>query len=261
MSFKALFLDIDGTILRPDHSYSEKTKDAIQQLKNKGIEIFLATGRPIHEIKELATSLNIDSFIGYNGALAIYNNETVVDETMSEELVKKMVAISKEKQHEFVMYTNKKSYFANVDSPSSRNFSETFQMKYTENYTSDVADQILGITIMNVKENEKTLYQIDPSIVLAEVKVNNLKDTYDVLRTNVNKGEAIKKTLERLNITADETIAFGDGMNDKEMLQFVGEGFAMGNANPNLFQFAKHKTTSVTEDGIFNGLKKLGLVH
>lgn len=89
MSFKALFLDIDGTILRPDHSYSEKTKDAIQQLKNKGIEVFLATGRPIHEIKELATSLNIDSFIGYNGALAIYNNETVVDETMSEELVKK----------------------------------------------------------------------------------------------------------------------------------------------------------------------------
>lgn len=172
-----------------------------------------------------------------------------------------MVAISKEKQHEFVMYTNKKSYFANVDSPSSRYFSETFQMKHIENYTSDVADQILGITIMNVKENEKALYQFDPSIVLAEVKVNNLNDTYDVLRTNVNKGEAIKKTLERLNITADETIAFGDGMNDKEMLQFVGEGFAMGNANPNLFQFAKHKTTSVTEDGIFNGLKKLGLVH
>jgi Cof subfamily protein (haloacid dehalogenase superfamily) len=261
MSYKVLFLDIDGTILRPDHTYSEKTVDAIQQLQNKRIEVFLATGRPIHEIKELAKSLNIDSFIGYNGALAIYNNETIVDETMSEELVKKIVAISEDKQHEFVMYTNKKSYFANVDSPFSRNFSEIFQMKHIGNYTSDIANQILGITIMNVKEDEKTLYEFDPSIVLAEVKVNNLNHTYDVLRTNVNKGEAIKKTLERLNMTADEAIAFGDGMNDKEMLHLVGEGFAMGNANPHLFQYAKHKTTSVTEDGIYNGLKKLGLVQ
>ncbi|WP_068673190.1 HAD family hydrolase [Oceanobacillus sp. Castelsardo] len=260
MTFKAVFLDIDGTILRPDHSYSEKTKDAIEQLQNNGIEVFLATGRPIHEIKELATSLNIDSFIGYNGALAIYNSETIVNETMGENLVNKMVAISKDNQHEFVMYTNNMSYFANMNSPFSRDFSEIFQMNHIENYTSKVADQILGITIMNVKEDEKALYQIDPSIVLAEVNVNNLNHTYDVLRTNVNKGEAIKKTLERLNISADEVIAFGDGMNDKEMLQFVGEGFAMGNANPDLFQYAKHKTTTVTEDGIYNGLKKLDLV-
>jgi hydroxymethylpyrimidine pyrophosphatase-like HAD family hydrolase len=44
------------------------------------------------------------------------------------------------------------------------------------------------------------------------------------------------------------------------MLMTVGEGFAMGNAHPDLFAYAKHKTTAVTDSGIFNGLKTLGLL-
>ena len=75
MEYKLLFLDIDGTILMPDHTYSESTKDAISQLKDLGIEVFIATGRPLHEIKELGQELNVDSFIAYNGAYAIYKND------------------------------------------------------------------------------------------------------------------------------------------------------------------------------------------
>ena len=66
--------------------------------------------------------------------------------------------------------------------------------------------------------------------------------------------------LDALNISADEAIAFGDGMNDLDMLQFVGHSFAMANGNPKIFEYAKYKTTSVQEDGIYNGLKKLGLL-
>jgi hydroxymethylpyrimidine pyrophosphatase-like HAD family hydrolase len=48
----------------------------------------------------------------------------------------------------------------------------------------------------------------------------------------VNKGEAVKKVLQVLKIKKEQAIAFGDGMNDKEMLEVVGESFAMGNAHP-----------------------------
>ncbi|HLT57011.1 MAG TPA: HAD hydrolase family protein, partial [Bacillota bacterium] len=74
-------------------------------------------------------------------------------------------------------------------------------------------------------------------------------------------GEAIKKILEHLNIPKEAAIAFGDGMNDKEMLQAVGEGFAMGNANPDLLPYAKHQTATVDESGIYIGLQQLGIVE
>ncbi|RLL46750.1 HAD family phosphatase [Oceanobacillus piezotolerans] len=260
MTYKVLFLDIDGTILKPDHTYAQSTRDAILQVQKQGIEVFIATGRPIHEIRELAEELNIDSFIGYNGALALFNEETIVDEPMHEETVKKMVQLALQHNHEVIMYTNGKNYLTNPESSISKHFAEAFQMTKNHPYTYEVAGQILGMTIMNLEPEDSALYQFDPTIRLSQVNVEGVKHAYDIIRTSVNKGEAIKKLLERLNIEKEEAIAFGDGMNDKEMLQAAGASFAMGNAADELEQYAKHQTTSVNEDGIFNGLKKLGLV-
>ena len=91
MDYKVLFLDIDGTILMPDHTYSASTKDAISQVKEQGIEVFIATGRPLHEVRELAQELNVDSFIGYNGAFALYKNEVLVNEPMDRDQVVKII--------------------------------------------------------------------------------------------------------------------------------------------------------------------------
>ncbi|RDW15587.1 HAD family hydrolase [Oceanobacillus chungangensis] len=260
MTYKALFLDIDGTILKPDHTYTESTKDAISQVMDQGVEVFLATGRPIHEISELAGELSIDSFIGYNGAYALYQRENIVDEPIDSAVIDKFVEIAKENNHEFVMYTNGKNYFSNLDSPTVTLFTEAFQMKHNEAYTPAINHQILGVTVMNVEPSQPSLYEFDPAFHLSQVNVEGVENSYDIIRDTVNKGEAITKLLQRINVAKEEAIAFGDGMNDKEMLRAVGEGFAMANAHPDLFQYAKHRTTSVTDSGIFNGLKELGLV-
>ena len=113
---------------------------------------------------------------------------------------------------------------------------------------------------MNLTPTQTSLYEGDKNIHLSQVNVEGNKHAYDIIRNNVNKGEAVSKVLQRLGIKKEQSIAFGDGMNDKEMLQAVGEGFAMANAHPNLFDYANHRTTSVSDSGIFNGLKTLGLV-
>jgi Cof subfamily protein (haloacid dehalogenase superfamily) len=260
MDYKLLFLDIDGTILMPDHTYSSSTKEAIQQVKGQGIEVFIATGRPLHEIRELAQELNIDSFIGYNGAFALYQDETLVNEPLSREQVEQCLQIAKQHHHEMVLYSSEKNYFTSLDHPMVQRFNEIFQMRRNALLSEEVLDQILGMTVLNLQEEESSLYQLDDTIRLSQVNVDGAREAYDILRTTVNKGEAIKKILERLQVRREQAIAFGDGMNDLEMLQTVGEGFAMGNSNPDLFQYSKHRTTDVTNSGIFNGLKTLGLV-
>ncbi|MFK4996704.1 HAD family hydrolase [Bacillus sp. N9] len=259
--YKALFLDIDGTILKPDHTYDFSTKDAILQVQELGIEVFLSTGRPIHEITDLAEELNIHSFIGYNGAFAIYKEQSIVDEPMSVETVREFVNIAQKHGHEIVLYTSEKNYFTNLDAPSAQNFIEMFQMKNNDQYHDGVANQVLSATLLNLEGDELRLYEGDPSYHFAQVNINGLRNCYDVIRDTVNKGAAIQKVLEHINVLKEATIAFGDGMNDKEMLSTVGEGFVMGNGHPDLFAYGNRKTSAVTESGIFNGLQSIGLVE
>lgn len=259
MTYNILFLDIDGTILQPDHTYMDSTTDAISQLQQQGIEVFLATGRPLHEISDLAMELNVQSLIGYNGAFAIYQ-KTIIDEPMDSDTVKQFLDIAGSNGHEMVLYTSDKNYFTSMDKPIVKKFIETFQLKHNEQFQDEVSGKILGATIMNVNTDEAELYQLEANLQLAQVNIAGVENSYDVIRKNVNKGTAIKQLQEQLDIPKAQTIAFGDGMNDKEMLQSVGEGFAMENAHPDLFAYAKHTTTSVSDSGIFNGLKQLGLV-
>lgn len=261
MTYKTLFLDIDGTILKPDHTFSPSTKSAISQMQVQGIEVFLATGRPLHELAELAQQLNIHSFIGYNGAYATYNDNTFFNEPMSKKIVDQYIDISKKNGHEIVFYTSDKNYFTSLNAPSVHQFIDTFELQFNELYTDKISEEVLGITIMNLKPHEAKLYELEENIHLAQVNLKGLEHCYDVIRKNVNKGKAVQQALELLHISKEQAIAFGDGMNDKEMFQTVGESFAMGNAHKDLFQYAKHTTTSVSEDGIFNGLKKLGIVE
>ncbi|WP_456276199.1 HAD family hydrolase [Bacillus sp. AK128] len=260
-AYKIVFLDIDGTILQPDHTIQDSTRNAIKQLQEQGIEVFLATGRPLHEIKELGRELNISSFIAYNGAYAIYEGQEVFKETMPGRDIDQLIEIAKANEHHLVFYTHEKNVFSSLEADIVKQFIETFHLKLNAEYDSSIHEDVLGITIITEKEEAVTHYQDDfKDIHFTIVNVAGLTNCLDVIRQRVNKGVAVQAVLKRLDIPVESTIAFGDGMNDKEMLMTVGHGFAMGNCHSDLLQYAKHKTTDVENDGIFNGLKSLGLI-
>ncbi|WP_226037751.1 HAD family hydrolase [Aquibacillus saliphilus] len=259
-NYRALFLDIDGTVLTFDDRIENSTKLAIQQVQNQGVEVFLATGRPIHEIAYIAEQLNIASFVGYNGALAIYKNHKIVNETMSPDVVEHFSSVAKKNGHEMLLFTNQKNLFLSLESPISKEIIESLHFKNNAELTVTDYRNILSMSVVNLGENDLDLYKTNENLRLSPVHSDGKRNDYDVIRENVNKGHAVKKVLAHLNIPLENAIAFGDGMNDLEMLSVVGEGFAMGNAHPLLFEYAKHKTTAVTDSGIFNGLKSLGLV-
>jgi Cof subfamily protein (haloacid dehalogenase superfamily) len=260
MSFKVLFLDIDGTILRPDHTIETSTKKAITRVQQLGIETVLATGRPIHEIKEIGEELNIHSYIGYNGALGIYRNEEIFAEPMKAESVQYFLDIAKRNNHEIVLYTSDQNYFTSLNAPKVKTFNDTFNLRQNSLFTDKVIDKILGMTILTNGENDQDFYTAEDGIHFSQVNVEGMRHCFDVIRDNVNKGAGVTFLLDKLGFPKENAIAFGDGMNDKEMLSSVGESFAMGNAHEELFPYAKHKTTTVSDSGIYNGLNSLGLM-
>ena len=258
--YKILFLDIDGTILKPDDTIDESTKIAISEMKHQGIEVVLATGRPIHEISEIGEELHITSFIGYNGALGIYEGKTIFAEPMDACDVQYIAKTARENGHEVVFYTADENYLTNLEADLVKAFLQQFHLRKNALFTEKVIDEILGMTIITSGTLGHELYEFNNDIHLSQVNIEGMEHCFDVIRDSVNKGVGVEFLLKRLGIDRESSIAFGDGMNDKEMLAYVGEGFAMGNAHPDLFQHAKHKTTDVTNSGIYHGLKSLGLL-
>ncbi|KAB7673179.1 HAD family hydrolase [Bacillus sp. B1-b2] len=259
--YKILFLDIDGTILTPNDTIQDSTKQAVHLIKEKGMEIFLATGRPLHEIMDIGEELGIHSFIGYNGAYAIHNGKDVFKVPMSADLITNYLDIAKDNDNELILYTNANNLLTNPNGVITQEFCKKFHLRQNRTFTLEDKENILGMTITNVKEETIQTYEAYPDIHLSQVNIDGFKHSYDVISDKVNKGFAVSFILKELGIDKEHSIAFGDGLNDKEMLQTVGEGFAMGNAHDKLFSYAKHKTTSVTDNGIFNGLKQLGVIE
>ena len=259
--YKVLFLDIDGTIIKPDDTIEDTTVYAIRQVQENGIEVFLATGRPLHEIRDLAKELNVHSLIGYNGAFALYQGKDLFQEPMNKQSVKQFIDIAKKNQHELVLYTKEQNIFTDLETDCVKEFIEKFHLHKNEPYLPSEDYEVLGMTLINLEPNDMALYKHENQIHLSQVNLEGMLHCYDVIRDQVNKGIGVQYVLKHLGHKKENAIAFGDGLNDKEMLQSVGEGFAMGNAHPDLFKYAKHKTTSVSDSGIYNGLKTLGILE
>jgi hypothetical protein len=86
-------------------------------------------------------------------------------------------------------------------------------------------------------------------------------DFTDLIPADGGKSVGIQQLLEHFGLSQEETMAFGDGGNDIEMLQYVHLGVAMGNGTQNVKAAADYVTDSVDEDGIWNALVHFGLIE
>ena len=259
-NYKILFLDMDGTILRADHTIEESTKHAILEMQKKGIEVVLSTGRPLHDILETAKELQINSFITHNGAYAQFQGQELLKEFISQEIVMEFLHIAKANHHDIIFYTSTQNCVTRMEEPKVKEFLKTFDLKKNALFKPDMIHDVLSMTLIMDNQKDKSLYPELSEIFLSQVNVNGMHHCFDVILKSVNKGTAVQSMLDHLDISREASIAFGDGLNDKEMIACVGEGFAMGNGNPHLFQYANHITSNVDNSGVYNGLKSLGLL-
>ena len=228
---KIAFFDIDGTILRfgkPD--ITEKVKEALNKLQENGVLICLATGRPLVAIPKFE-GVNFDLTIAFNGSVCMGRAVAVATKT-------KIVA--------------------NGADEALREYFELASLKATPSPEFDDA----------VKEE---VYQMMMGCKRSEWDevlegTNNAKiaawwdSAVDIIPDGSGKGNAIKKVVEYFGFSLDETIAFGDGGNDADMLFTAGVGVAMGNASDSVKAVADEVCGSVDEDGIYYYLKEKGLI-
>ncbi len=255
-----IFIDVDGTIVRHDQSIHQKTKAALEAAKTQGIELWLATGRPVHELKPLMDELGITNVVGYNGAYARKGDTVLYEQHMAEHVVDEFIQTAKAHHQEIVLYSDTHNLFTSLEPDFVQGFIQHFGIQYNALYTDDQKGHIYGMTLMNCPKENIPLYQKDTTLFFSEVHVEGMTNHYDIIQQHVNKGKAIEAVIKQEGLSMGDVAAIGDGMNDKEMLKLAGTGIAMGNAHPDLIAYSDYQTTSVDEGGLYDAFIYLGII-
>lgn len=258
MDYKVCFLDIDGTLVDNNKQISNQTKKSLDQIRNRGVEVIIATGRPPYHFSDIAEELKINSFVSFNGAYSVYKREIVHKHRMDTSALQKLVPFAGMKQHPLVFSSEQKSVSNILDHNEVIQTFKDLHLDYTPEFHPDYWKEAALLQAMVYCKSGEEMDYIQKFPELSFVRWHEF--AIDVMPQSISKASGIKEMLSFLNVAPDEAIAFGDGLNDKEMLDFVGVGIAMENAHEELYPYADIITKSNENEGITHGLKLLNLL-
>lgn len=258
--------DLDGTLLNQEWKISPRNIQAIRQAVENGVKVTLATGRMAVATRRYAHELGLDvPIITYHGALVeqAISGEVLYRKVVPVELAAEIVehllmkGIHTQifiKDRVFVRKAN--AYSDEYGKISSLKVEEADVYKLLQKEPEGL-EKILCIGEVDVlKKVEDELKEIyGEKLHFTSSKAN----FFDMVHPEVNKGTALKALSDQWEIQADEVMALGDSINDKEMITFAGIGVAMENAHPEIKKIANHITSSNREDGVAKAIEKFVL--
>ncbi|MFO8070178.1 MAG: Cof-type HAD-IIB family hydrolase [Alkalibacterium sp.] len=258
MENKKLFIfDIDGTVLDDNKAIPVETKQAIKEL-NKSHEVAIATGRNRTMAREVIEELGISNYIVCNGAAAYYNHEAIYTNFLDKEELQKLIKLADENNHQLV-YETIDDLRRRSETPDSRvkNGMQFVGFSIPEHNRDFHKTQSLVQCLLFVSEDEMEIYKNQFSHFRF---VRWYKTGVDILPGDGSKFLTIKILANHLGINLKDVVAFGDGMNDIEMIKNVGFGIAMGNAEKEVKDVANSITDSNENNGIPNALRQLNYI-
>ncbi|MFK4784635.1 Cof-type HAD-IIB family hydrolase [Fusobacterium sp. MFO224] len=237
--YKAVVCDLDGTLLNSNHKISDYTTRVIRRIIQKGIKVIIATGRHYKDAIHYKDILECESYlIALNGAVILNeNNEIIKTCTIPCKYGDKIIDFPRDEDI-FMNISQGENWYSSKLREQDRKFinESGFNQEVVDSF-----DKAKG------KEISKVFYMCD-DLNKIQVLENKLQESFgknlnitssfpqciEVMAGDANKGNAIKEILKDINCSEDEVVAFGDGLNDYEMLSVAGKGFIMENANPKL---------------------------
>lgn len=252
---KAAFFDIDGTLVSfKTHQVSEGTIRAFDMLHARGVRTFISTGRPYCLLPQMP--LQFDGYVTMNGGYCFMGERVCYKNPIPQGDTDRWVRYAMERDLCTMIFTEHGMFVNKLDDPMGVAISEEVKIDIppllaTERMLGMEAYQF--IAVMEPEEDARVLE------LLPHCRLPRWHEHFsDLINCNNSKAVGIESIIAPLGIKPEECIAFGDGANDIEMLQYCGIGVAMGNAKDEVKQAANYVTTSVDEEGVLHAVETLG---
>ena len=275
MSIRVIVMDVDGTMSNHKKEITPKTKAALKKAQESGVKIILASGRPDSGLSDFAIELEMGR---HHGLLVSFNGSRVTDcqtgevlfnETMTVEQGKAVLEHMKGFNVRPMIDKGKFMYVNDVYNCMIKNGEQEINIIQYESrggkYKLCEMDDLAAFVDYPLNK----ILTAGDSIYLKEhyrEMMEPFKDTLNCMFTapfyfeftaqGIDKAKALEAVLNPMGYMQDEIIAFGDGQNDKTMIQYAGIGVAMDNAVEELKEVADEITLSNEDDGIAVSLYK-----
>jgi Cof subfamily protein (haloacid dehalogenase superfamily) len=236
---KAVFFDIDGTLLKKDHSLSPEVKEAVKKLKDSGVLPVLASGRSWEALKPLYKELDFEGpAICYNGAVIVegISGKILFEKNMDEDVADAVTAKARSENREFVAYRHSDFIYESVGPEVTAykkrvglegrvvNFDSFEKYEFTKMIVFGEHEEL-----QEVKKYFEAQFPADKfSSVFSDLRF------LEFVASGVDKGVCLKEVCRIYGIDPAESAALGDGWNDLSMLEAAGKAWVMGGADEKL---------------------------
>ncbi len=258
---KLVATDMDGTLLTSKKELTTKSVRVIKAIKQMGIHFVVASGRQYYNLFNIFKQHGLDegtSFIAENGTVIFDKQELIFVNQLDNELIKSVVEITRKTPNVYPVLCGVKAAYTENDLPNlQNNVSKYFYQKEILNDVLDCLnyDIITKISVLNVKNQSETYtYPILKKFETSHKVIVSGPEWTDIINYDVGKGAAINMIGERYGASFDERMAFGDYLNDVDLLKACKHSFAVSNAHDSLKKIAAHICKSNDEEGVANAL-------
>lgn len=256
---KAVFFDVDGTLLDfKTHKIPDSTIESLSLLKQKGIKTFISTGRNVSSLGEL-DEMDFDGYITSNGQYCVVDDILIHEQVIDPEDIRNLVdwLEGQDSPIPITFYANNGCY-TNVKNGLVESLHKNI------NIPAPIilpADEILKCNIYQISPYILAEDEPDFLMHMPNCKAVRWNEAFaDVIPKSGSKANGIDKVLKYLGIPLEQSMAFGDGGNDIDMLIHAGIGVAMGNAEKEVKTAADHVTTHIMDNGVYNALKNYKVI-
>ena len=261
---KLLAIDMDGTMLKDDKTIDKADLKAVVEALDSGIEVIIASGRPLEYLPEPMLKLDIHYAIILNGAgvVDLNTNQLIYHRTMNNRQAIALLEALEGMDIYVGLQSGAKFYYGGrglkdvmIQHPRLNNRRGIY-VRDLNKLLEDENFQVEKMSIHTLKENESKILQLQ-----GEFLDLNIMDSADgVLEVNDrmnSKGAALKWLCRKLDIDRQYVAAIGDSDNDLTMLSFAGYSFAMGNSSQFVQNICDETVTTNMDNGVRKAIKKI----
>ncbi len=258
---KIVFFDIDGTLWDEHLNIPESTVKAIRRLRQNGHYAFICSGRSRSNIKnKKLLAIGFDGIIAACGTSIEFNGENRYEAILTAQQVKKIVLALEKHKIPAVLEGPEYVYVSPDDF-----LDDPYVMYLREELKDRVADIKTDVNEIVINKLSASLNGADLAAFKEELGkefdvMEHGQNLIEIMPHGASKATGIEKVCEMLHISRENTYAFGDSVNDIEMLSFVAHGIAMGNGSEAAKGAAEYITAAIDADGIYHGLKHYELI-
>jgi len=241
---KLIVSDMDGTLLSDEKKLPSDFWETEKRLHEKGIIFAIASGRQYYNLIEVFDTIKDRMlFLAENGTYVFYNGDELFVNPLDRNRANEIIKTAREIPDCYIILCGKNAAY--IENSDERFLTTLFQHYSKVETTADlttVDDSILKVTLCDFRNSETNSFTYFNSFKNdCKVTVSG-KNWVDITDMSANKGNALLKIQEKLKISNDETVVFGDFMNDFEMMSNATNSYAMKNAHPEILRISKFAT-------------------